>query len=134
MDKIAKTTGKLEKAELEAQLGVIREKLWKIERAEATEACKKLIGKCFKTENCYSDDKRWPVYIKVTGVRNGLPEIFQFEIRTGDGSEFLARFNYGFHTGISGMKPISNRRFERAFRSFLRALIRRGAYCTTLRK
>ena len=75
--------------QFEDKLQPLLRKKKEIEKQNRIQTNKKLIGKCFKTKNCYSSGEEWDLFIKIIGVsKEGFPVIEDFQKTIFDVIEF----------------------------------------------
>lgn len=86
----------MERAILEKTITEARSKLARIEDEERYREALPLLGKCFRTRNCYScpekDSDYWWVYIRVTKVSKG-GGLYAFQFQTDKNGDFFINPN-----------------------------------------
>jgi hypothetical protein len=100
------------------------DKAWRALRdAEAIERDKNnqaLIGRCFKFDNTWGDSRRWWLYIKVVGTKEGRLEVFKFQTDCNDEiriEPLTQKLNDSFIEKPSGYIPISEDEFQEHWRA-----------------
>ena len=74
--------------------------------------CKEYMGKCFVFSNCYSSDSKWPLYIKVIGIKDGSLITESFQKDCYGHITFETQKTYFSSLDDSLYKPISINEYE----------------------
>jgi len=115
-------------AEIQKQIGELREEEWEIEKAERIRRNTPLVGVCFKYHNSYGgDDKKWWFYARILRLEeNGSPVGWCFEIAS-DGKIRIEPAQECSHIYPgNGYRPIPTAEFRRAWRATLAAIEKIG--------
>lgn len=110
--------------ELQGNRDKLNKKIYKLEADEQNVKNQKLIGKCFKTRNCYSSPEKksdyWWLYVKVTGTKHGNLRSTKFQIDKYRGAEIKTNeFASVNMFGIVNYIEISELKFNKALDRFL---------------
>lgn len=110
----------MEKEQIEKEMAKLRNKLWAIEKKEADEENKKLVGKYFKYRNCYSCPEKpsdyWYLYKRVIGL--GKTGLITEEFQIDKDGKCSACFNKGSYSYMTGYTEISRSEYLKALSKF----------------
>ena len=101
-------------ASLQKQMEPLRTQQYELQEKQTETKNKKLLGKCFVSQNCYSSGKKWPLYTKVTGVKGGVISVVQIEKDCYGEIEIKASERWGMDDTYKEIsKTDYNRRIEK---------------------
>lgn len=111
------------KNEIRAQIKPLLDELNRLEREEKQHETKGLIGRCFKYHNSYScpksDDDKWWIYQRITGVDSGRLHATSFQIDINGKIEIEAS---DIFNSVSGWQEISESEYQNAWAVTLHAV------------
>lgn len=113
-------TEQSELEELRLKAGKLHAQIQRIESAAMDKVAQEKLGKCYRYNNSYSSGERWWLYRRVTSVKDGWLNTFDFQ-HCSDGRIEIRHDHLCIGTHDLG-EPITLRQFQHAWKIMARML------------